>query len=1086
MSIHDLTASLDLKQNLNIYATCKQFDSLNLILSIYDNSLQADLSNYNVRLKAMKSDKVPLVQEHAGITISTNPSNMVTIEANEQLTTTSGKTLIEVQFINKSTGKKKATFNLVLNVVPSTLEVNASISTATYTLLEELENKLDQATDYFKNINDFVSLHPDIIEIDDRINSLATQSAKNTNTILSLAGGGPKGIYATLALLQTAFPTGNSNTYVVVADGYWYYYNAGWVPGGVYQATGVNDKAIDYNKLADTLVSDVPIYKFYQKADYDDILIDIVVDMTNAISSSQIDINSQCVMSFDFYSEDANNIGVGMRIFLNNSSMAGDVLGGDIAYGTTYAPIPVTPKKFSYYSATRGVLPSTSYNYAHFMIAVKQTNRALYTTGYFRNIGVTINGIAFPIKAVGLFAPASLSYVSLQNYFNKGFITHEYLDNKFGNIMSKDNLVNLKSIDGVLLDEQLGNIFNQKEAIFGEYIAEVDGTIKINASKDIYRTDYIEIFPDTKYTFSKTCDESGAWYDKDKIFISGLPKSLSKPTILSPKNAKYLMWNCDDGLAGSLKSMIVKGSSYPSVYLPYNKYSNVYSVDNLSVKHSQIKDINIVVRNLFNKERVTYSRYIVPSDGTESFAFGTNVYCTDYIEIESNTNYTFSKICTSSGAWYDKDKVYISPLCIEEIGTTKYNALICSPMKAKYLRWNCDDDIEGAKLDMIVRGNALPDTYVAYTGDEDIYNAEWLEVLPTQIKGATLVTKNLLNPSAVVFYEYIQDTTGLPLASSSSALYHTEYIEIEPNTDYTFYKMCDQSGAWYDKDKKYISELSSISLSTITLKSPFNARYLIWNCDNGAAGAANMNIVNGSTYPSTYLEYNEKSKYSFDWLDLSFIKEVMASRWNGKTWMCIGDSITEHNFRTSKNYHDYIASKIGCTVINKGISGTGYYGRNDLAGITEIADLITVFFGTNDWANVASNNKALGMFGDTGTVTISGCINTLLTNLVAKYPTKILAIFTPLQRSDNYGSLASNNGQGYTLKQLSDLIIKYGNHFGIPVLDLYSNANLNVQNSASNSYYFTAPGYVDPDGLHPNDAGHQVLADKILAFLNTL
>lgn len=156
MAIQDLTASLDLKQNLNIYATCKQFDSLNLILSIYDNSIQADLTNYNVRLIAMKSDNVPLIQEHIGIAIL---NNVVTIDADVQLTTTSGKTPIELQFINKTTGKKKATFNLVLNIVPSTLEINATISTATYTLLQELENKLDQASDINANISEAISVN---------------------------------------------------------------------------------------------------------------------------------------------------------------------------------------------------------------------------------------------------------------------------------------------------------------------------------------------------------------------------------------------------------------------------------------------------------------------------------------------------------------------------------------------------------------------------------------------------------------------------------------------------------------------------------------------------------------------------------------------------------------------------------------------------------------------------------------------------------------------------------------------------------------------------------------------------------------
>ncbi|WP_238860360.1 NosD domain-containing protein [Clostridium sp. YIM B02569] len=165
MAIQDLTASLDLKQNLNIYITCKQFDNLNLILNIFDNSVQANLTGYNVRLKAMKSDQVPLIQEHTGITIN---SNLVNINADEQLTTTAGDTPIELQFID-SIGNKKATFNLVLKVVPSVIAVSASISTATYTLLEELENKLDQATDYFENLETFQESHPDLLDLDNRV-----------------------------------------------------------------------------------------------------------------------------------------------------------------------------------------------------------------------------------------------------------------------------------------------------------------------------------------------------------------------------------------------------------------------------------------------------------------------------------------------------------------------------------------------------------------------------------------------------------------------------------------------------------------------------------------------------------------------------------------------------------------------------------------------------------------------------------------------------------------------------------------------------------------------------------------------------
>lgn len=179
MAIYDLKANLDLKQNMNIYATCKQLDNLNLILYIYDNSVQVDLSSYTVRLKAMKADKVPLVQEHTGISIS---GNIITIETDEQLTTTSGKTLIELQFIDNSTGKKKATFNLVLIVIASTLADGTTISKSTYTLLEELENKMDQASNFFENIDEAITANNNLQDSISTGNTLKTNLDNNITT----------------------------------------------------------------------------------------------------------------------------------------------------------------------------------------------------------------------------------------------------------------------------------------------------------------------------------------------------------------------------------------------------------------------------------------------------------------------------------------------------------------------------------------------------------------------------------------------------------------------------------------------------------------------------------------------------------------------------------------------------------------------------------------------------------------------------------------------------------------------------------------------------------------------------------------
>ena len=207
----------------------------------------------------------------------------------------------------------------------------------------------------------------------------------------------------------------------------------------------------------------------------------------------------------------------------------------------------------------------------------------------------------------------------------------------------------------------------------------------------------------------------------------------------------------------------------------------------------------------------------------------------------------------------------------------------------------------------------------------------------------------------------------------------------------------------------------------------------------------------------------------------------------GLKWAVIGDSITEKNFRTNKNYHDYVAEAVGgMTVLNYGQSGNGWNHRANVPQtITSNPDIITVFLGTNDFGIAA---REFGEFKDgAGTTTVCGSIELLLTNLVNSFPTKRLGILLPLPRYNSYGiDGGTPNSFGYTLRQVSEMIVKYANHFGIPYLDLYNASGLAVYNSISNSYYFTYPGATAPDGVHPNDLGHQLIARKIKKFLEEI
>ena len=74
----------------------------------------------------------------------------------------------------------------------------------------------------------------------------------------AMASGSPKGVYATLALLQAAYPTGTTGAYLVTADGKWYYWSAtAWVVGGTYQSTGVAKGSIQATDLSTLLKGDL-------------------------------------------------------------------------------------------------------------------------------------------------------------------------------------------------------------------------------------------------------------------------------------------------------------------------------------------------------------------------------------------------------------------------------------------------------------------------------------------------------------------------------------------------------------------------------------------------------------------------------------------------------------------------------------------------------------------------------------------------------------------------------------------------------------------------------------------------------------
>jgi lysophospholipase L1-like esterase len=221
---------------------------------------------------------------------------------------------------------------------------------------------------------------------------------------------------------------------------------------------------------------------------------------------------------------------------------------------------------------------------------------------------------------------------------------------------------------------------------------------------------------------------------------------------------------------------------------------------------------------------------------------------------------------------------------------------------------------------------------------------------------------------------------------------------------------------------------------------------------------------------------------------LSEIKNLTKKKWVGKKWVAFGDSLTEANRRTTKNYHGYVADETGISVVNMGYSGSGFKRMFDsnqayfqrILNVPTDADVVTIMASGNDLSTTWLT-YGLGEVTDTGTDTICGCINTTIDNLYSVLPTVQLGIITPTPW-DCFYPFATADPQN-RMSLYSEAIVKICKMRGIPCLDLYHCSGLRPWESS-----FKALAYSKDDGggTHPDETGHRIIAPRIKAFLERL
>ena len=214
----------------------------------------------------------------------------------------------------------------------------------------------------------------------------------------------------------------------------------------------------------------------------------------------------------------------------------------------------------------------------------------------------------------------------------------------------------------------------------------------------------------------------------------------------------------------------------------------------------------------------------------------------------------------------------------------------------------------------------------------------------------------------------------------------------------------------------------------------------------------------------------------------AYMSAYQSKKWSEKKWCCVGDSLTESNSRTTKHYFDYVTDETGITVINMGLSGSGYAKKADsnnafyqrISDVPTDADVVTIFGSGND----ASSGLPLGTPTDSGTNTLCGCINTTIDTLIAILPTVQLGIVTPTPWSNNM----PDNTEAWMYKY-STAIVEICKLRGIPCLDLFRCSTLRPDDEQFRTLAYSKD---DGNGVHPDEKGHKIIAPRFKAFLESL
>ena len=222
----------------------------------------------------------------------------------------------------------------------------------------------------------------------------------------------------------------------------------------------------------------------------------------------------------------------------------------------------------------------------------------------------------------------------------------------------------------------------------------------------------------------------------------------------------------------------------------------------------------------------------------------------------------------------------------------------------------------------------------------------------------------------------------------------------------------------------------------------------------------------------------------------------------GKIIDFLGDSITEGvgvSDIANNRYDNILKRKCNLkAVYNYGVSGTrlahqiipSEIPRFDLCfcgrayDLNREADVIVVYGGINDYLH---GDAPVGTPKDSTPATFYGAVECLMNFLKTTYADKQIVFMTPAHCCYNNSEIVDRKPSPRGMKRQDamplvnyvTIIAEKGKQHGIQVLNLYEKLGIDP-NREEDLVAYTV------DGLHFNDAGHAVLADCLIRFLEEM